>query len=491
MKYLLALILVISGNGFTSETMLSTFDSYAEAQRQAWQVPGMAIGIVKDGKVIFAKGYGQRGLTDKQAVDPDTVFQIGSLSKAFTSALVAIGTEKEWFKWENKVIQHDPLFRLSDSWVTTEFEIQDLLAQRSGLPAYAGDLQAFFGFSREEILSHLSHLAPVSGFRANYAYQNIFFVVAAKILQTHSQQSYERFLKNELFDPLKMNHSSSTVEEYLANENRAEWLMRIKDGSTVRLSDDFPYRSWNYILGPAGGINSSLNDMLQWLILQTEQGKYDGKQLISAENMKRMRRPMVFAAEAMQREMYYALGWVRMENSPYPIIWHDGSTLGVYNVLAFIPEEKIGIVILTNVRNTKLALGLTLQFFDMYFDKPNQDWSQQLLVKANEPEVKKNTDEEVYPPMPLSAYVGTYTNPIYGNVEIEIDQGKLSLIFKKGGFKFTLDHLNRDSFAFRWPPIEEGPLTVFFEADEHAKIASMQIDAFTKEGSGQFVKLIP
>lgn len=477
-----------------TEKLLKDFETYAEAQRKDWNVQGMAIAIVKDGKVILSKGYGQRGLNDKRPVDENTIFQIGSLSKAFTSALIAIGVDKGWVKWDDKVIAHVPSFHLADAWATAEFQVQDLLAQRSGLPPYAGDSLLFLGYSHDDILDKLRFIETQSSFRSQYAYQNILFVVASRILERKSSQTYPQLLQTELFGPLEMTNSSATLKDYLSNENRAGWIVHLKNGSLYDLKEDFDDANWNYEVGPAGGINSSVKDMANWMILQTNQGKFKDKQLISTENMKRMSRPMIFAGNKDNIDNYYGLGWAIAEYSPYPIIWHNGATLGVYNFAAFIPQEKLGIVILTNGRNTSLATGLAFQFFDMYYGKPDQNWSQKLLTKMKERN-KKTEDKIENPtsPLPLSRYTGKYHSDIFGDIEVKEEDKQLSFILGKKQQKFTLKPWDRDIFTAAWPTLDldEGePMKVLFTPDDKGNIDRMLIDVFTDEGEGSFDKVI-
>jgi len=470
--------------------ILSQFEVYAEEQRKAWNIPGLAIGIIKDQNVLLAKGYGQRGLSDKRPVDENTIFQTGSLSKAFTAALVAIAADKKWLKWEDSVIQHMPTFRLSDPWVTTQFQMIDLLAQRSGLPPYAGDGQAFLGFTRDEMLNHLQYIHPLSSFRSQFAYQNILFLVAAHILEKKAKMTYEELLKQEIFLPLEMTNSTVTLKDYLEAPNRAEWLMRLEDGSTTRLNDDFPYNNWNYILGPAGGINSNVADLSKWLILQANLGKFKNKQLITENNMKQMTRPMVFVGDGHGSAMYYALGWVRTDYSPYPIIWHNGSTLGAFNVAAFIPEEKMGIVVLSNVRNTNLALALVLQFFDLYFGKPYQDWSQQLLAEQkNQVSTPQQRPSTPYSPLTLAKYAGTYQNPIYGDAIVEEKDQQLAILIGKNHLRLHMKPWDRDIFSLIWPIAQDSESRVIFIPDEKGNITTMRIEIFTKEGAGDFKKI--
>lgn len=468
--------------------LLKNFERYAEEQRVLWKIPGMAIAIVKDQDVVLEKGFGQRGIKNTQPVDQNTLFQIGSLSKAFTSTLLAIANDRDLLKWEDKVIHHLPSFHLYDPWVTAEFQVNDLCAQRSGLPPYAGDYQATLGFSADEIFHHLAYIKPLTSFRADYAYQNSFFLVASKILENKLSATFPILLHREIFVPLNMKNSNASLHEYLASPNRAEWLMRLKNGSTEIVKEDFPFLNWNYTLGPAGGINSTVSDMSKWLILQANQGQFEGVELVSKKNMRFLRRPGIYAGELEEHNMFYAQGWLHIENTPYPVILHDGSTLGVYNVAAFIPEEKLGIVILTNVRNTRLALALALQFFDQYFGKPDKNWSQHFLEQSQKAEPKTEAPQNISPPLPLHLYTGTYINPIYGELLVKIENKNLVLSLGKITQTFTLSHWDRDIFTLEDPFSGELPSKVSFLLNKDGIVSTVQLEFLSKEGAGDFIK---
>lgn len=475
------------------DNTLTKFERYADEARIKWKVPGVAIGIIQGDKIVFSKGFGQRGLTDTRPVDEHTIFQIGSLSKAFTSALVAKAEEKGLLKWDDKVVDHLPTFRMSDPWVTQEFEVVDLLCQRSGLPAYAGDSQSFLGYNAQEILDHLRFIKPISSFRSQYAYQNVFFLVAAEILKLKTGLNYQQLLQREIFEPLDMNNSTATLDDYLRAANSAEWLIRKPDGKVTVLNRDFPYRNWNYVLGPAGGINSNVIDMANWLILQANEGQFKGKQVIAKENMQMMHRPFIFSVEKEGISAFYALGWLHQEYSPYPIIWHNGATLGVYNVAAVIPQEKLGIVILSNVRDTQLSLALALQFFDFYFEKQGTDWSEKFLNLMLAAE-KKHGEEalpkvEILPSLPLDNYTGTYRHPIYGEVIVAKKGDGLELTIGKNKSKISLSHYSHDTFTLSWPYVDETGSKVYFFTDDSSLVTKMNVQLFSLEGDGVFEKV--
>lgn len=462
------------------------FDAYVEEQRKAWQVPGIAIGIIKDNKVILSKGYGQRGLKDTRPVDENTVFQIGSLSKAFTAALVALEEQNGKLKWEDKVIDHLPSFRLDDPWVTREFEIVDLLCHRSGLPPRVGLSQCLLGYSQDDMFNTLPDFKPVSSFRSEFAYQNIFFLVAASIIEKNNRMNYSDLLKKEILDPLGMKNTTSSVEDYLKSSNRAEWVRRLKNGENFTIPDDYKERDWTDRLRPAGGINSNINDMIKWIGLHANQGLFDGKQFISIKNMQRLTRAMIFVENTDGYDDYNALGWARREYSPSPIFWHNGSTFGAYAFAAFAPQEKLGIVILSNLRGLELASALGFQFIDSYFDKTNQNWIQKLVPETQEkPNIKLSNP---YPSLLLTDYEGVYGNPIYGKVIVARKDTDLELTIGKNKLKLILKHWDRDIFALEWPIVDDSQSKVIFIPDEKGKISKMKIEYFSKEGSGDFEK---
>lgn len=262
-----------------------------------------------------------------------------------------------------------------------------------------------------------------------------------------------------------------------------------RDGSILSLGDDFSYRDWNYIMGPAGGLNSNVEDMNKWMILQANQGKSGGQQLITKESMERMRRAQIFVSQKDDISMYYGLGWVRMENSPYPIIWHDGATLGAYAVAAFIPEEQLGIVVLSNVRNTQLSLALVLQFFDLYFDKPDRKWSEKFLQKGEQEEKSLLDQINKAPPANPLSFTGTYHNQILGDAIVKEEKGQLVLVIGKKKVELAMKPWTRHVYTIDWAPVDETPLKVIFVPGDNGNIDSMIIDGFQKEGSGTFKKI--
>ena len=445
--------------------LLARFEQYAEEVRISWQVPGMALAIVVDDRVAYAKGFGVKEVGGTDPVDPHTIFQIGSASKAFTSALVAMQVDAGKFQWQDRVVDRLPDFMMADPWVTREFLVQDLMAQHSGLPPYAGDLQSFLGFDRAHIVHSLRYLQPVSSFRSTFAYQNGLFLVAAELVEQATGASWEENIEERIFRPLGMTQSTAGLEGFQTAANVA--TPHVRDGvAIVPLGPAWPYHPWVYVYGPAGGVNSNVLDMAQWLRLQLGHGTFEGHQLISADNTDFVHAPKtVIFAGAQGREQgqkhplggrgtYYAQGWVYVDAAPDSIVWHNGGTSGCKSVVAFVPEANVGILVLSNLGGTDVPEILAQWFFDRYLGAPDKDWNQIVHAEAaksdSSPEVPSRPANPS-PPLPLSTYAGTYRNDVYGELAVRADDDALSLTIGPDKIETSLQHWDRDTFVWRIP----------------------------------------
>src|SRR4030095_15901475 len=265
--------------------MLGQLEAYAQTAQQQWSVPGFAIAVVKDDQVIYAKGFGVKRVGGTDPVDPDTVFQIGSTSKAFTAALVAMQVDDGKFTWTDRVIDHLPNFEMRDPWVTREFQVGDLMAQHSGMPAYAGDGMAILGFPPDYIVAKMKLIEPVTSFRSEFAYVNNLFLVAADLARATSGKGWADSLEERLFRPLGMRSSSSGQRAFKAAADAAS-PHKLVNGKVTAFAADAPQLAWSYTTGPAGGINSTVRDMAQWLRMLLGAGMFEGKQIVSADNLR-------------------------------------------------------------------------------------------------------------------------------------------------------------------------------------------------------------
>jgi CubicO group peptidase (beta-lactamase class C family) len=431
--------------------ILSDFDEYASKAMTDWKIPGMAIGIVDDGRLILAKGYGVKTLGGQDPVTQDTIFQIGSTSKAFTAALVAMLVDEGKLKWDDKVVDHAPDFMMYDPWVTREFQIVDLLSQRSGMPAYAGDALYAFGFDRAYIKRVLRNIKPVTSFRSKYAYQNTLWLVAADIIEKHNGKTWEESLASRIFLPLGMNASSADKKSFLQAGDVSSMHAQ-KDGKVIALPKNWEFLDWSYVAGPAGGINSNITDMAKWLTLQMNNGKANGKPLVSEENMKIVHSPKLVTSLSgeVQKNAYYCLGWVYLEHAPYPVILHDGATM-MKTMVAYVPEQKIGIIIMSNYV-TDLPALLAFRFIDQFSGKPVKDLSADALaelekIRKRATSVRPVKPKSPSPPMPAQKYAGDYISKVYGTMKISIQDEKLVAVIGPSEVKIGLVPWDKDTFS--------------------------------------------
>ena len=480
------------------QSILPEFQAYAEQAMKDWHVPGMAIAIVQDDKTVYAKGFGIKELGNKDKVDTQTIFQIGSITKSFTTALLAILADEHKLNWDDRVINYLPDFVMYDPWVTREFRIEDLPAQWSGLVPHACDSQMLFGFTNNEIIHNLRYIKPITSFRSQYAYQNILLSAAGDVIEKITDEPYNAVLKTKIFAPLGMKNSSYTLASFLSTKNRA-WPHR-KEGNKVEVfSHDWSYFNMIDVFGPAGGINSNVIDMANWMKLQANEGKFSGKQIISKDNVDFVHRPHIFINkdDITGLNQYYALGWEYHTYAPYPIIMHDGETYGNANTAAFIPQKHIGIIVLTNFTSCEMNHALVLRLFDLYFNKPKKDWNKlflqqaektdQLIEKANQ-DYKKPVSSR--PSLPLDQYVGTYTNKIYGNVTITKENHNLALTIGPNHIKLQLKHWDQNIFSLVWPEFFDsiGRTKVFFYLDANGNPDQMLVELLAADSDGKFKK---
>jgi CubicO group peptidase (beta-lactamase class C family) len=455
--------------------ILANFEQYARQAQKAWQVPGMAIAIVADDKIIFAKGFGVKKVGGHDKVDTHTIFQIGSTSKAFTATLVGMLVDEHKFGWHDRVVDLFPQFQMYDPWVTREFQVADLMAQHSGLPPYAGDVQAIMGFNRAHIIHSLRYLKPVTSFRSKFAYQNGLFLVAAALVEKYTGKSWEDNLKTRIFEPLGMSATTAGLKGFQQAEDVT--FLHIKTGDKVEaLPANWPNLSWVYTYGPAGGINSDILDMTKWLRLQLDHGKFNGKQLISKANLNFLQTPKTIMGTDPSKLAYYCEGWIYQPYRPHPIVWHNGGTSGNKTMVAFMPGTGVGIVVLSNLI-TDLPEALVYKFFDLYFHNPPRDWSKDLMKKMQAAEAKNKPPRRPAhpaPPLKLAHYAGTYRNPVYGAITITPEQHQLYLFLGVPKQKVLLQPFDRDNFTFTWPLSEENRAAFSIGDDNQAQ--SLKID---------------
>jgi Beta-lactamase class C and other penicillin binding proteins len=481
-------------NSAEREVFLADFDTMAENYLKEWDVPGMAVAVVKDGKVVFAKGYGVKQAGGSDPVTADTVFQIGSTSKAFTSALVAMEVDSGRMNWSDPVVTYVPDFRMKDPWVTKEFTITDSLAQRSGLPDHWGTELAGLGFGRDEMIHALRYVEPVTSFRSTYMYQNIPFVVAAAAVEKTSGKSWEDNLQERIFVPLGMTSASTGYDAFMASPDRVSlhWGDLRDDGTYGPVvADSSPYMIFTTLMGPAGGVNANIRDMANWAIFQLGDGTYDGDRLISRENLDYLHTPRTPTLDVMNRSKdYYCQGWFYKEMNGYPsIIWHNGETYGNHAMVLLVPSDDLGVVVLSNTAGPSLPDMLALKFYDRYFGREDPPeitgaaagYRQMTNLTASDFAV--SAPEHAAGPLPHSAYTGSYTNEVYGTATVAIKDANLTVTFGKIPTVYSLAPYDGNDFIATAPAFQRSYIdSVTFEAGPDGSIRKMVLPIMLRPG---------
>lgn len=470
---------------------LKEIDEYAAKAGQDWRVPGFAMAIVKDDSVVFAKGFGVRELGKPTPVDAHTLFAIASNSKAFTSAALAILVDEGKIKWDDPVTKYLPWFQMYDPWVTREMMVRDLLCHRSGLATFGGDL-LWYGstYSREEVVRRIRYLKPTSSFRTRYGYQNIMFLAAGLVVEAVSGKSWDDFIKERFFAPLGMTTSNTSVSAFKPTDNVA----------TPHNGKDEKINVIHYVnvdgIGAAGAINSCVAEMAQWLRLQLGRGTYKGQKIFSAARAREMWTPQIMNFVSEQSEKFnptthfsgYALGWGVRDYQGRKVMSHGGGLDGMISQVGLMPEENLGVVVLTN-SETGLSSFLVNKVFDVFLGAPKRDWSGEALARqkdnqeAQKAAAKKIEDERVLntkPSLALAQYAGTYGGSMYGDAKVTEEDGRLVVrLLPSPMFVGDLEHWHFDTFRLKWRdsavyPFPKGFAT--FTLDAHGKIAEMKID---------------
>ncbi len=489
---ILLLIMLVNGpHARGQESALNGFDDYVNQALRDWEVPGLAIAIVKNDRVVWAKGYGVRKLGDPTPVNERTLFAIGSSSKAFTAASVAMLVDESKLKWDDPATKYLPGFEVFDPYVTRELTVRDLLTHRSGLER--GDL-LWYGTenSRDEILRRARFLKPTWSLRSTFGYQNLMYLAAGQIVARVSGRSWDEFIRQRIFAPLGMVSSNTSVADLKDSGNVATPHAEV-EGKVVTI----PWRNIDNI-APAGSINSNIVDVAEWVRLQLGEGAYKNERLISSGAVKEMHMPqIVIRAEPPLSLLYpeahfitYGLGWFLHDYRGRKVVEHGGAIDGMRAQVAMIPEEKLGMVILTNLNGTTLPIALMFKVFDIYLGGlggigwAQRDWSAELLKtvktleeKAKETEKKAEADrvKGTQPALTPENYAGTYKNDLYGEAGVTEEKGKLVLRFGPA-FTGDLEHWHYDTFRARWRNPTAPHTFVTFALNTQGKVEELKVD---------------
>ncbi|MER7701676.1 serine hydrolase [Kitasatospora sp. NPDC097605] len=476
---------------------VARIDDYVQTAMATTGVPGVALAVVYRDRVVHAKGFGVRQLGLPDPVDPDTVFQLASLSKPIASTVVAGAVGRKAVKWDDPVSAHDPGFALADPWVSGHLTIADLFSHRSGLPDHAGDLLGDLGYQRDYILQHLRD-QPLAPFRASYAYTNYGLTEAAVAVAAATGTAWEDLAADVLYKPLGMAATSSLRAAYDGAANKAVPHVRTDAGWQVSATENPDPQS------PAGGVSSSVQDLARWMRLQLADGVFEGRQVVDAAALNDTRVPRIVAGlpkAPAGSATFYGLGWnVNQDARGRLRLNHSGAfDLGAATVVTLLPSEQLGIVVLTNGQPIGVPEAVAEEFFDLAQEgRETVDWLGFMgkVVPAAAQAGVSPTDYgrppvDAAPAQPDAAYIGTYGNGYYGPLTVNAREGGLVMSLGPDDLEFPLQHYDGDVFSFRTRGENAVGLSgVTFSVGADGRASTLVVEQFDHEGLGTFIPIL-
>jgi CubicO group peptidase (beta-lactamase class C family) len=499
---LLLTITILISNGSIAQTnnpiSSKQIDSLTELVLKTFNVPGIAVGVVKDGKLIHAKGYGVANLSTGKKVDENTLFGVASNSKAMTAAALGILVDEGKIKWDDKVTDYIPEFKMYDPYVTDAFTIRDLLTHRSGLGLGAGDLMMFpdgSDFTKKDIIHNLRFLKPVSAFRTKYDYDNNLYIVAGEVVAKASGMSWEDFVEQRIMKPLGMNATAASLYRLKDKSNSIRPHAPV-DGKLQVLDID-----WSESANAAGGIWSNVTDWSKWVIAQMNHGKYGAelKQQIFTDEVHEetwSAQTIINARAAAPYNTHFAaygLGWFLSDVKGYKQVTHTGGLAGIVTQVVMFPELKLGIIVFTNQQSGAAFNAISRSIQDSYLGVTGYNWVKIMKERVDNGEAEaKKINEEVNKNIKasqtktsggfdVSPFIGTYKDTWFGDIEISNNNGKAWIASKRSPkLNGTLYPYKGNTLIVRWTDrTMDADAFAMFTTDMDGKPSGMTMKAIS------------
>ncbi len=451
-----------------------------------WKIPGVAVGIVKGDSVVFAKGFGIRTFGKAEPVDIHTLFALASDTKQFTGILLAMLADDGKVRWDSPLINYLPTLRFGDDYLTNSLTVRDALTHRSGLAR--GDLlwTGGYGYDRSELLRRMRFLKPTWGLRTHYGYSNLMYVAAGEAGATAAGKSWDQLIHERILTPLGMTETNTSVTLLPSIANVAT-PHSVVDGVVKAVS----YTNMD-AAAPAGAINSNVADMVKWLRFQLDSGRVGDRRLVSKRNFIETHTAQTVtrldsayrAFNPFTHVRSYAFGWQVMDYRGREILSHAGNLSGMNAMVGLMPEERIGVVVLTNLEGNALRESIMYKVFDLFLHAPDRDWSRvSLIEKASFDSIEARDTREkeakrvrgTKPSLGLARYAGAYSDSLYGTARVTMQDGHLVLELapKLVG---DLEHWNYDTFKVVWRDHRDGTNLVTFALDADGQVDTMKTD---------------
>lgn len=458
---LVVVILLLTVPAF-GQGNVEVFDKYIESARTEWKVPGISVVVVQDGKVLLSKGYGVRELGKNEPVTNETLFGAMSTTKAMTAAAIGMLVDEGKLSWDDKVIKHLPSSRVGDPYITNELRVRDLLTHNSGLGNTDFLWVLMPDMPAAELVSHLQYAKPEYSLRSSFVYQNVMYAVAGQVIEKVGGMPWERFVTERLFVPLGMKNTFPTMARSRGYQNTSRAHFEIK-GKIEVIPDEGVDSA-----APAGAVWSTSDDIGKWVNFMLSNTTIDGKELIKPATMNEILKPQVIVpagqfyptiALTKPHWMTYGFGWFQHDYRGEMVNFHTGSLAGRTAIIGLMRDKKLGVYIFGNLDHAEVRHALMYKAFDLFaFNDNSRNWSTDLkaLYDDRKAQGAKRYDAfkamrvlDTKPSLPLSAYVGRYSDPFYGSVEIVLADGKLRAVFNKD-LSADLSHWQFDTFMGTW-----------------------------------------
>lgn len=491
-KYLLIFTILLCTISFSQEIPEKKVDDLVNQTLKAFNVPGISVGIIHDGKVILAKGYGIADITTGAKVNSATNFGIASNSKAFTTAALAILADEGKIKWDDKVTQYIPEFKMYNDYVTQEFTIRDLITHRSGLGLGAGDLMVWpdgHNFTPKDIIQNIQYLKPVSDFRSKYDYDNLLYIIAGVVIERISGKTWTKFIQERILNPLQMNRTAPNWDLLKDKSNAIAPHVPI-DGK-LKVID----RYTNPIFDAAAGIYSNVDDLSKWVLLNLNKGKYNDFQIISETQIIEMTKPqtlMPVATKPPYNSLFraYGLGFQLQDVVGKLEVSHTGGLEGIVTQIVMYPQLNLGIIVLTNQQEGAAFMAVSNTIKDHYLGLPEKDWVKEYdeLISKRGEEADKITDE-VWQTVEKNKkskspnaknIIGTYKDNWFGEVVISESKGKLRFVSKRSPqLSGDMFYYKDNTYAVKWDNAYLHADAFVFVQMKDGKVSGLKMEAIS------------
>ncbi|MEN8251886.1 MAG: serine hydrolase [Bacteroidota bacterium] len=462
------------------QKQVKILDKYIENAIEQWEAPGLAVAVVKDGEIVFTKGYGTRTIGKNEPVDEHTLFVCASTTKAFTAAALAILADEGKINWDDKVINHLPELQLYDPYITREITIRDLLTHRTGL-GNTDYLWSMMNISGDSALYKIREAEPSYSLRSGFIYQNLMYLAAGKVVEKAGNQSWEDMLISNIYKPLDMNETYAYYKRVKDNPNIANAHYKIDDKiiTTEQLVADE--------IGPAGSMWSSISDMATWIKFLLDNGIYNGDTLISSKNFNELFKPQqiippnqFYPSQRITKPNWttYGLGWFQHDYKGRIVNFHTGSLPGMVAIAGLMPEENIGVYVFSNLDHVEIRHAIMYTTFDLFMDnKITYDWSTELKKLYNELRPDEEEPEKVEnapATIALDSLIGEYFHEHYGTISIS-KSGDAILFDLNNTIKGTLEHWHYNTYQITFDKEWYGAGMAIFRMNSEAKIDHLEV----------------